>query len=110
MLSENNKHLLTKIDSQLSTLYGLVHVSYTRDERDTFANSILLRVSIPSNAQAQVIFEPLFPDARCMTLTEGNEIIWSTDNKKTNVLQDPQSGLMTVQIGSGQYEYQAFWE
>jgi alpha-L-rhamnosidase len=110
MLSENNKHLLTKIDSQLSTLYGLVHVSYTRDERDTFAKSILLRVSIPSNAQAQVIFEPLFPGARCMTLTEGNEIIWSTDNKKTNVLQDPQSGLMTVQIGSGQYEYQAFWE
>jgi hypothetical protein len=33
----------------LSTLYGLIHVSCTRDERDTVANSILLRVTIPPN-------------------------------------------------------------
>jgi len=110
MLSENKKQLLLKIDAQLSTLYGLVHVSYTRDEKDTFANSILLRVKIPTNANAKVILEPLFPGARCVTLTEGNEIIWSNDVKKNNVLQDPQTGLMTVHIGSGEYQYQAFWE
>jgi alpha-L-rhamnosidase len=110
MLSENKKQLLSKIDAQLSTLYGLVHVSYTRDEKDTFANSILLRVKIPTNANAKVILEPLFRGARCVTLTEGNEIIWSNDVKKNNVLQDPQTGLMTVHIGSGEYQYQAFWE
>jgi len=110
MVSENKKHLLSKIDCQLNTLYGLVHVSYTRDESDTFANSILLRVSIPTNANTKVIFEPLFPGARCVTLTESNEVIWSIDNKKDNVLHDPQTGLMTVQIGSGEYQYQAFWE
>ena len=53
--------LLNKIDCQLSTLYGIVHVSYTRDERDTVSNSILLRITIPTNAKAKVIFEPLFP-------------------------------------------------
>jgi len=110
MVSEDKKNLLLKIDCQLSTLYGLVHVSYTRDEQDTFPNSILLRVSIPSNAYAKVIFEPLFPGARCVALAEGHEIIWSDSIKKENVLHDPQTGLMTVEIGSGEYEYQAFWE
>ncbi|CAF3333410.1 unnamed protein product [Rotaria socialis] len=110
MLSENKKHLLTKIDCQLSTLYGLVHVSYTRDERDTFANSILLRVSIPSNARAQVIFEPLYPGARCVTIMENHEVIWSIDSKDNSVFHDVNTGLMTRQVGSGDYEYQAFWE
>ncbi|CAF4992795.1 unnamed protein product [Rotaria socialis] len=110
MLSENKKHLLTKIDCQLSTLYGLVHVSYTRDESDTFANSILLRVSIPSNAQAQVIFEPLYPGARCVTIMENHEVIWSIDSKDNSVFHDVNTGLMTRQVGSGDYEYQAFWE
>jgi alpha-L-rhamnosidase len=109
MVSENKKHLLSKINCQLSTLYGLVQVSYTRDERDTFANSILLRVSIPTNAKAQVVFEPLFPAARCLTLTEGNKVIWSIGNENKNVFHDPQTGLMSVQIGSGEYEYQALW-
>ena len=110
MLSEEKKDLLLKIDAQLSTLHGMVHVTYTRDEKDTFANSILLRVSVPTNTQAKVILEPLFPGARCVTLTEGNEIIWSKEVKKSNVLQNSQTGLMTVEVGSGEYQYQAFWE
>jgi len=110
MVSEDKKHLLSKVNCQLSTLYGLVHVSYTRDEHDTFANSILLRVSIPTNANAKVIFEPLFPGARCVTLTESHEVIWSNQYKNNNVFHDPKTGLMTVQIGSGEYQYQAFWE
>ncbi|CAF3947898.1 unnamed protein product [Rotaria sordida] len=110
MLTENKKHLLTKIDCQLNTLYGLVHVSYTRDEHYTLPNSILLRVSIPSNAQAQIIFEPLFPGARCVLLIENNNIIWSIDNKENNVCHDSNTGLITLEIGSGDYEYQAFWK
>ena len=54
MASEGQKHLMKKLDCQLSTFYGMVHVSYTRDERDTMANSVLLRVTIPPNAQARV--------------------------------------------------------
>ncbi|CAF0891622.1 unnamed protein product [Adineta ricciae] len=110
MLSEEKKHLMTKIDCQVSTLYGIVHVSYTRDERDTFRNSILLRVSIPTNAKAHITFEPLFPHARCTTLTESDKVIWSADHKEDNVFNDSQTGWMTVQVGSGEYEYQAFWE
>ena len=110
MVSESKKHLLGKIDAQLSTLYGLVRVSYTRHEPDTFANSILLRVTVPSNAQAQVVFEPLFPGARCVTITESHEVVWSASNKKTNMIEDPHTGLITAHVGSGQYEYQAFWE
>jgi alpha-L-rhamnosidase len=59
MVSETRKHLLTKLDCQLSTLHGLVHISYTRDERDTISNSILLRVSIPPNTEGRIVFETI---------------------------------------------------
>jgi hypothetical protein len=42
-------------------------------------------------------------------LMESNQVIWSIGDKKTNVLQDPETGLMTMEIGSGEYQYQAFW-
>ncbi len=115
MASETKKHLMKKLDCQLSTLYGLMHVSYTRDERDTMANSILLRVTIPPNARARVMFEPLFVGAECATLIESNNVIWSSDptatnHREFNVEQDLITGLITVYIGSGQYEFQALWK
>jgi alpha-L-rhamnosidase len=115
MASETKKHLMKKLDCQLSTLYGLVHISYTRDERDTVANSILLRVTIPPNARARVMFEPLFVGAECATLIESNNVVWSSDptttsHREFNVEQDLVTGLITVYIGSGQYEFQALWK
>jgi alpha-L-rhamnosidase len=115
MASEAKKHLMAKLDCQLSTLYGLVHVSYTRDERDTVGNSILLRVTVPPNAQARVVFEPLFVGGQCATLIEGNQVIWSSDastanHREFNVQKDSTTGLMTVHIGSGEYEFQALWK
>ncbi|CAF1175379.1 unnamed protein product [Rotaria sordida] len=115
MASETKKHLMLKLDCQLSTLYGLIHVSYTRDERDTMANSVLLHVTIPPNARARVIFEPLFIGGRCKILIEGRKIIWSSDVNKQNIEgfeieKDSTTGLMTVHIGSGQYEFQALWQ
>jgi alpha-L-rhamnosidase len=115
MASEAKKHLMTKINCELSTLYGLVHVSYTRDEHDTIANSIMLRVTIPPNARARVIFEPLFVGGHCATLIEGDKIIWSTNTSSTHlqnfeVERDATTGLMTVHVGSGQYEFRALWE
>jgi alpha-L-rhamnosidase len=113
MASEAKKHLMKKLDCQLSTLYGLIHISYTRDERDTMANSILLRVTIPPNAKARVMFEPLFPGGQCATLTEGNNLIWSSNtaigNQEFNVKKDSTTGLMSVHLGSGQYEFRAVW-
>jgi alpha-L-rhamnosidase len=115
MASEHKKHLMKKLDCQLSTLYGLVHISYTRDERDTIANSILLRVTIPPNARARIIFEPLFVGGQCATLIENDKVIWSSDAVATNyqefnVEKDAATGLMTVHIGSGQYDFQALWK
>ncbi|CAF1241697.1 unnamed protein product [Rotaria sp. Silwood1] len=115
MASETKKHLMSKLDCQLSTLYGLVHVSYTRDERDIVANSILLHVTIPPNARARVIFEPLFIGGQCRTLIEGQQVIWSSDVSKRHVEgfdieKDSTTGLMTVYIGSGQYKFQALWQ
>ena len=114
MVSEAKKHLMLKLDSQLSTLYGIVHVTYTRDERDTVANSILLRVSIPPNTQARVLFEPLFIGAECQALLESGQMIWSLDvasiiAKGFEIEKDSITGLMTVHIGSGDYEFQALW-
>lgn len=79
MASDQNKHLMKNFDCQLSTLYGLVHVSYNCDERDAVANSILLRVTIPPNRQARIIFEPLFSGAQCKTLIEGSQLLWTSD-------------------------------
>jgi alpha-L-rhamnosidase len=115
MASESKKHLMSKLDCQLSTLYGLVHVSYTRDERDTIANSILLRVSIPPNTQARIMFEPLFVGGQCKTLIDGSKMIWSSDISSTDVEgfkieKDLTTGLMTVHTGSGEYEFQALWQ
>jgi alpha-L-rhamnosidase len=115
MASEEKKYLMKKLDCRLSTLYGLVHISYTRDERDTIANSILLRVTIPPNTQARVMFEPLFNGGQCATLIENHEVIWSSDvgstnDRKFNIEKDLETGLMTVHIGSGQYEFQALWK
>ncbi|CAF1652859.1 unnamed protein product [Didymodactylos carnosus] len=115
MTSETKKHLMPKLDCQLSTLYGLVHVSYTRDERDTVSNSILLRVTIPPNAQARVMFEPLFVGGQCKVLIEGNKVIWSSDvdtmnDQRFGIEKDSATRLMTVHVGSGHYEFQALWQ
>lgn len=106
---------MSKINCELNTLYGLVHVSYTRDKQDTLANSIKLRVTIPSNAQARVMFEPLFTGGRCVRLVEGDNIIWSMNTtpdhlQNFEVKQNVMTGLMTVHVGSGEYEFQALWE
>jgi len=115
MASEAKKHLMKRLDCQLSTLHGLIHVSYTRDERDTVTNSVLLRVTIPANARACIQFEPLFIGGHCTTLIESNKIIWSSSAINTNqrefqVEKDPITNLMTVHVGSGQYEFQALWQ
>jgi hypothetical protein len=115
MASEQKKHLMKKLNCQLSTLHGLIHVSYTRDERDMITNSILLRVTIPSNAQARVMFEPLFTGGQCKTLIESGRVIWSSDDTNRNqhdfhIVKDIETGLMSIYIGSGEYQFQAIWE
>jgi hypothetical protein len=111
MVSESKKHLMSKLDCQLSTLYGIVHVSYTRDEHDTISNSILLRITIPPNTQGRIMFEPLFVGGQCKTLIENNKVIWSSDIDGTlDIEKDSTTGLMTVHIGSGEYEFQALWK
>ena len=114
MASEHKKHLMSKLDCQLSTLYGIVHVSYTRDEYDTPPNSILLRVSIPPNVRSRVMFEPLFVGAQCKKLMESGKLIWSSDTnigeiEGFEIQNDDRTGIMTVYAGSGDYEFQALW-
>jgi hypothetical protein len=106
---------MTKLHCQLSTLYGIIQVSYTRDENETISNSILLRITVPSNAQARVIFEPLFIGAQCKTLKESGKIIWLSDLDIGNVEgfkieKDSRNDLITVYLGSGEYEFHALWQ
>jgi hypothetical protein len=115
MASETKKHLMSKLDCQLSTLYGVVHVSYTRDERDTVSNSIRLHITIPPNARGRVMFEPLFTGGKCKILSESNQVIWSSEIGDTivegfEIEKDSTTDLMTVHIGSGEYEFQALWQ
>ncbi|CAF1091208.1 unnamed protein product [Adineta ricciae] len=111
LATESNKHLLSKVDCQLNTRHGLIHVAYTRD---TTPNSIRLRLHIPPNTRARVIFEPLFSEARCSRIIEGNELIWLTDRNSTfnkqNLELELKTGSMIAWIGSGKYEYEVYWE
>ena len=112
MASESKKHLMAKLSCQLSTLYGIVHVSYTRD---TMPNSILLKIVIPANAQARLMLEPLLVGGECKTLMESNKMIWSSNDNVTNgdgfvIEKDSTTNLMTVHLGSGEYEFQALWQ
>ena len=115
MASESKKYLMSKVNCQLSTLHGLIHVSYTRNEHDTIiANSILLRITIPPNTKTPVVFEALFMGARCATLLESDQIIWSTDTAMSTseiffVEEDSVTNLMTVYVGSGLYTFKALW-
>jgi hypothetical protein len=48
-------------------------------------------------------------------LIEGNKLIWSSNTVNTNhrgfdVREESDTGLMIVNIGSGQYEFQAVWK
>jgi hypothetical protein len=61
------------------------------------------------------MFEPLFVGGKCKTLIEGGKMIWSSDISSTNIEgfeieKDSTTGLMTVHIGSGEYEFQALWQ
>ena len=69
---------------------------------------------IPLNAQARVLFEPLFPGAQCTTLIESNKVMWTSNptvacQREFNIEKDPRTGLMSVHVRSGQYEFQATW-
>jgi hypothetical protein len=79
------------------------------------ANSILLRVAIPLNVRSRLMFERLFPGGQCVTLMEGGKVIWSSNDVDTSyqgfdIEKDPVMNLMTVHIGSDQYEFQAVWK
>ena len=61
------------------------------------------------------MFEPLFVGGQCATLLESNNVIWSSDIGTTNqqefdIEKNEATGLMTVHVGSGQYEFQALWK
>ena len=83
MASERKKHLLLKVDCQLSTLHGLAHVAYTCDEQEVTRNSLRLRLNIPGNARARFIFEPVFSGAQCVKLIERNETIWPIEERSS---------------------------
>ena len=111
MLSETKKHLLEKLDCQLNTIYGLVHIAYTRDIQP---NTIQLRLNIPVNTKASLILEPLFPKAKCIRLIENNHLIWSIDSSLTfsQSNRNISVGLdfITIQLSSGQYHYHVEWK
>ena len=111
MITEQKKYLMSKLHCQLSTLYGVIEVSYTRDASP---NSILLHLTIPANTQARVMFEPLFFGAKSKILKENGTVIWSADvdkqnNQRFQIENDPSNDLITVHIGSGDYEFYALW-
>lgn len=114
MLSEEKKHLLSKIDCQLNTIYGLVHLAYTRDKEDVIPNSIHLTLHVPINLNADLILEPLFSGARCSQIVEDDQLIWSVHSsispQSSNIQTHSEDHLVTIHLRSGQYQYRIFWE
>lgn len=96
MISEAKKSLLSQIECQWRTIHGLLEVSYVRQEQ-----SIRMRVIIPGNVRARIIFEPLFSNARCVLLIEDKHVVWSIFQEHRDTIQ--------VESESGEHHYEAFW-
>ena len=113
MLSEAKKHLLNRMDCQVNTIYGPIHLAYTRDETYLSPNAIQLRLNLPANSRAQLVLEPLFPQAQCVRLIENGQVLWSIDapstHRTSHVDLSPSLDLVTIRLGSGQHQYEVEW-
>ena len=100
--------LLAEVDTEVVTIKGSIRVQWARVSQDVLS----LSTSIPNNAEAIVSFDRLLEKGQCVKLMCNDEIIWMRGEKNLfgDVYEDESTGVMSVRIASGNYNFVAYWQ
>ncbi len=110
--------LLTHVKTEVMTIKGSIRVEWSR----LSVNIVTLSISIPSNTDAVVSFDPLIKKGHCVKLMSDNEIIWMrgemNDRLKlltdvrgiSDLSEDKLTGTMSIRVTSGEYAFVAYWQ
>jgi hypothetical protein len=110
--------LLTHVKAEVVTIKGPVQVEWSRVSE----NVVTLSISIPNNMDAIVSFDRLIEKGQCVKLMCDNEVIWMRGemNNEVKLLKDVHgvsdlsenefTGIMSIRVGSGEYNFVAYWE
>jgi alpha-L-rhamnosidase len=110
-----NAELLNHIEAEVVTIKGAVRVEWSRVSVD----GVILSITIPTNTDAMVSFDPLIEKGRCVKLMCDDKVIWMRGkmNDELELLQgmsdlseDPFTGTMSIRIISGTYTFTAYWQ
>ena len=113
-----NTDLLNDVEAEVVTIKGAIRVKWTRVSVD----SAVLVVVIPNNMNANVLFDPLVKNGRCVKLICDNQIVWMRENKKdksqpienvhgmSDLTENHVTGVISVRLVSGEYTFAAYWQ
>ena len=123
--------LMPELHAEVVTVKGPIAVDYSR-QVGLDGHSIALSVRVPANSRATVHFEPLKRNGRCAMLAEGGRpllergapgrglagdavysegaIVSDLVDGVSQVSEDADSGVVSVRVGAGTYQFTARWE
>jgi len=110
--------LMPELHAEVVTIKGSVTVDYQRTLSANGMQAISLQVRIPPNTDAVVEMLPLMTGGRCQRLRESGKMMWQRQDRfavqsnrvgVTSVEEDTDSGVLSVSIGSGVYQFLAEW-
>ena len=110
--------LLNYTEAEVVTLKGPIEVKWTR----VSVESMVLSVTIPNNMDANVLFDPLIKEGRCVKLLCDNEIVWMRESQNdesqltgniagvSDVIENRITGILSLRVTSGKYIFQTYWQ
>jgi len=109
--------LSPSMSTEVVTIKGSVSVSYDRDEN----NGIVMSVTVPHNAHAIIEMEPVLVGGTCVMLSENGVEMWNeAEQSSVHLLnavngieyleRDEETGVMSMRVGGGSYQFVAQWK
>ncbi|CAF3447303.1 unnamed protein product [Rotaria sp. Silwood1] len=110
--------LLTHVKAEVVTIEGSIRVEWSR----LSVNVVTLSITIPTNIDAIVSFDPLIEKGHCIKLIYDDEVMWMRErmNDKLTLLKDVRgvsdlsenelTGTMSIRVASGEYTFLAYWQ
>jgi hypothetical protein len=111
-------NLLNYTEAEVFTIKGAVRVKWIRMSTD----SVELSVVIPNNIDANVSFDPLIKNGRCIKLMCDGEIVGMIEDEtdKLQLIKDVHGvsdfaehraiGTISMRVASGEYKFMAYWQ
>jgi hypothetical protein len=110
--------LLNYIEAEVVTIKGAVQVKWTRLSVD----SVILSVAIPNNMDANVFFDPLIKNGRCLKLKCDDKILCMREDENaelrlfenvrgvSDLTENQVTGVISTRVTSGEYTFIAYWQ